>query len=239
MARGRSHICPIHRLCVGPVRPRPLKTLGGTLIKRRQVLHGRGDRACDQPSRNRLRRCVGAWSTAVPFGLNTRQMHSMAAAPTCSTSSTIPSTSMVCRSPTRRLRWAAPSAKRSSRSMTSRVSSSAVVGWRARCWQGSGAVPQRIPPADFDPALEKGTSDAAEWFAKIAPYDHDPAWWEGSADGPWRGERLARRLVARAASPTPCARCEEASLAHPIHPQSSTFSCKCQFCAFVLPHRDD
>ncbi|NJO23217.1 MAG: TRAP transporter substrate-binding protein DctP [Sphingomonadales bacterium] len=56
-----------------------------------------------------------------------------------------------------------------------------------------GVVPQQIPPADIYPALEKGTIDAAEWvgpyddeklgFAKIAPYYYYPGWWEGSANG--------------------------------------------------------
>jgi len=56
-----------------------------------------------------------------------------------------------------------------------------------------GVVPQQIPPADIYPALEKGTIDAAEWigpyddeklgFAKIAPYYYYPGWWEGCANG--------------------------------------------------------
>jgi TRAP-type mannitol/chloroaromatic compound transport system substrate-binding protein len=56
-----------------------------------------------------------------------------------------------------------------------------------------GVVPQQIPPADIYPALEKGTIDAAEWvgpyddeklgFSKIAPYYYYPGWWEGSANG--------------------------------------------------------
>ena len=56
-----------------------------------------------------------------------------------------------------------------------------------------GVVPQQIPPADIYPALEKGTIDAAEWigpyddeklgFVKIAPYYYYPGWWEGSANG--------------------------------------------------------
>ena len=47
-----------------------------------------------------------------------------------------------------------------------------------------GVVPQQIPPADIYPALEKGTIDAAEWigpyddeklgFVKIAPYYYYP-----------------------------------------------------------------
>jgi TRAP-type mannitol/chloroaromatic compound transport system substrate-binding protein len=56
-----------------------------------------------------------------------------------------------------------------------------------------GVVPQQIPPGDIYPALEKGTIDAAEWigpyddeklgFAKVAPYYYYPGWWEGSANG--------------------------------------------------------
>jgi TRAP-type mannitol/chloroaromatic compound transport system substrate-binding protein len=56
-----------------------------------------------------------------------------------------------------------------------------------------GVVPQQIPPSDIYPALEKGTIDAAEWigpyddeklgFVKIAPYYYYPGWWEGCANG--------------------------------------------------------
>jgi TRAP-type mannitol/chloroaromatic compound transport system substrate-binding protein len=56
-----------------------------------------------------------------------------------------------------------------------------------------GAVPQQLPPADIYPALEKGAIDAAEWigpyddeklgFVKIAPYYYYPGWWEGCANG--------------------------------------------------------
>src|SRR5215475_3264982 len=56
-----------------------------------------------------------------------------------------------------------------------------------------GVVPQQLPPGDIYPALEKGTIDAAEWigpyddeklgFVKIAPYYYYPGWWEGSANG--------------------------------------------------------
>ena len=54
-----------------------------------------------------------------------------------------------------------------------------------------GVVSQGIPGPDIYPALEKGTIDAAEWvgpyddeklgFAKVAPYYHFPGWWEGGA----------------------------------------------------------
>jgi TRAP-type mannitol/chloroaromatic compound transport system substrate-binding protein len=56
-----------------------------------------------------------------------------------------------------------------------------------------GVVAQQIPPGDIYPALEKGTIDAAEWigpyddeklgFLKVAPYYYYPGWWEGCANG--------------------------------------------------------
>jgi len=56
-----------------------------------------------------------------------------------------------------------------------------------------GVVPQQIAPGDIYPALERGAIDAAEWigpydderigFAKIAPYYYYPGWWEGCANG--------------------------------------------------------
>ena len=52
-----------------------------------------------------------------------------------------------------------------------------------------GAVPQQIAGGDIYPALEKGTIDAAEWigpyddqklgFNKVAKYYYYPGWWEG------------------------------------------------------------
>jgi len=52
-----------------------------------------------------------------------------------------------------------------------------------------GAVPQSIPGGEIYQALEKGTIDAAEWvgpyddqklgFNKVAPYYYYPGWWEG------------------------------------------------------------
>lgn len=51
-----------------------------------------------------------------------------------------------------------------------------------------GAIPQQIAGSDIYPALEKGTIDAAEWvapyddeklgFYKVAPYYYAPGWWE-------------------------------------------------------------
>lgn len=56
-----------------------------------------------------------------------------------------------------------------------------------------GVVPQQIPAGDVYTSLERGTIDAAEWvgpyddeklgFYKIAPYYYYPGWWEGSANG--------------------------------------------------------
>src|SRR5581483_11627448 len=52
-----------------------------------------------------------------------------------------------------------------------------------------GLVPQQLAAGDIYPALEKGTLDAAEWvgpyddeklgFAKVAKYYYYPGWWEG------------------------------------------------------------
>jgi len=55
--------------------------------------------------------------------------------------------------------------------------------------QKLGAVPQSIPGGEIYQSLEKGTIDAAEWvgpyddqklgFNKVAPYYYYPGWWEG------------------------------------------------------------
>src|SRR5215469_11344826 len=55
-----------------------------------------------------------------------------------------------------------------------------------------GVVPQQLAPGDIYSALEKGTIDAVEWigpaddeklgFHKIAKYYYYPAWWEGGAN---------------------------------------------------------
>jgi len=55
-----------------------------------------------------------------------------------------------------------------------------------------GVVPQQLAPGDIYAALEKGSLDAVEWvgphddeklgFYKIAKYYYYPAWWEGSAN---------------------------------------------------------
>src|SRR5256885_266954 len=56
-----------------------------------------------------------------------------------------------------------------------------------------GAVPQQLAGGDIYPALEKGTIDAAEWvgpyddeklgFVKVAKYYYNPGWWEGCGQG--------------------------------------------------------
>jgi TRAP-type mannitol/chloroaromatic compound transport system substrate-binding protein len=58
--------------------------------------------------------------------------------------------------------------------------------------QGLGAVPQSIPGGEIYQSLEKGTIDAAEWvgpyddqklgFNKVAPFYYYPGWWEGGPE---------------------------------------------------------
>ena len=55
-----------------------------------------------------------------------------------------------------------------------------------------GAVPQSIPAGEIYQSLEKGTLDAAEWvgpyddqklgFNKVAPFYYYPGWWEGGPE---------------------------------------------------------
>ena len=64
-------------------------------------------------------------------------------------------------------------------------------GLAGRVLSKLGAVPQQIAGGDIYPALEKGTIDAAEWvgpyddeklgFYKVAPHYYYPGWWEGGA----------------------------------------------------------
>jgi TRAP-type mannitol/chloroaromatic compound transport system substrate-binding protein len=64
-------------------------------------------------------------------------------------------------------------------------------GYAGTVLQRLGVVPQLIPGGDIYPSLEKGTIDAAEWvgpyddeklgFNKVAPIYHFPGWWEGGA----------------------------------------------------------
>ncbi len=54
-----------------------------------------------------------------------------------------------------------------------------------------GVIPQQVPPGDIYPSLEKGALDAVEFvgpvddeklgFQKVAKYYYYPGWWEGSA----------------------------------------------------------
>jgi len=64
-------------------------------------------------------------------------------------------------------------------------------GFAGLVLQKLGVVPQLIAGGDIYPSLEKGTIDAAEWvgpyddeklgFNKVAPIYHFPGWWEGGA----------------------------------------------------------
>jgi TRAP-type mannitol/chloroaromatic compound transport system substrate-binding protein len=66
-----------------------------------------------------------------------------------------------------------------------------VGGFAGRVCQRLGAVPQNIPGGEIYQALEKGTIDACEWvgpyddqklgFNKVAPHYYYPGWWEGGA----------------------------------------------------------
>jgi TRAP-type mannitol/chloroaromatic compound transport system substrate-binding protein len=62
-------------------------------------------------------------------------------------------------------------------------------GFAGQALQRLGLVPQQIAAGDIYPALERGTIDAAEWvgpyddeklgFAKVAPFYYYPGFWEG------------------------------------------------------------
>jgi TRAP-type mannitol/chloroaromatic compound transport system, periplasmic component len=62
-------------------------------------------------------------------------------------------------------------------------------GFAGKVVERLGVVPQQIAGGDIYPALEKGTIDAAEWvgpyddeklgFFKVAKYYYYPGWWEG------------------------------------------------------------
>lgn len=66
-----------------------------------------------------------------------------------------------------------------------------VGGFAGQVLSKLGVVPQQIAGGDIYPALEKGTIDAAEWvgpyddeklgFHKVAKFYYYPGWWEGSA----------------------------------------------------------
>jgi TRAP-type mannitol/chloroaromatic compound transport system substrate-binding protein len=62
-------------------------------------------------------------------------------------------------------------------------------GLAGQVLQKLGGVPQQLAGGDIYPALERGTIDAAEWvgpyddeklgFNKVAPFYYYPGWWEG------------------------------------------------------------
>src|SRR5438552_15144654 len=68
-----------------------------------------------------------------------------------------------------------------------------VGGFAGTILQRLGSVPQQLAAGDIYPALEKGTIDAAEWvgpyddeklgFVKVAKYYYYPGWWEGCGQG--------------------------------------------------------
>ena len=65
-------------------------------------------------------------------------------------------------------------------------------GFGGKVLERIGGVPQNIPAGEIYPALEKGTIDAAEWvgpyddlklgFNKVAPFYYYPGWWEGGPE---------------------------------------------------------
>ena len=68
-----------------------------------------------------------------------------------------------------------------------------VGGFAGTILQRVGVVPQQLAAGDIYPSLEKGTIDAAEWvgpyddeklgFQKVAKYYYYPGWWEGCGQG--------------------------------------------------------
>ena len=68
-----------------------------------------------------------------------------------------------------------------------------VGGFAGTILQRLGVVPQQLAAGDIYPALEKGTIDAAEWvgpyddeklgFVKVAQNYYYPGWWEGCGQG--------------------------------------------------------
>ncbi len=64
-------------------------------------------------------------------------------------------------------------------------------GFAGKVLTRMGGVPQNIPGGEIYQALEKGTIDATEWvgpyddeklgFNKVAPFYYYPGWWEGGA----------------------------------------------------------
>ena len=66
-----------------------------------------------------------------------------------------------------------------------------VGGFAGKVMSKLGAVPQMIPGGEIYQALERGTIDAVEWvgpyddeklgFQRVAPFYYYPGWWEGGA----------------------------------------------------------
>jgi len=92
-----------------------------------------------------------------------------------------------------------------------------IAGLAGMVMQKLGAVPQQIAGGDIYPALERGTIDAAEWvgpyddeklgFAKVAPYYYYPGWWEGGPaihlfinQGKWKELPKAYQAILTAAA---------------------------------------
>ena len=92
-----------------------------------------------------------------------------------------------------------------------------IAGIAGQVLQKLGVVPQQIPGGDIYPALERGTIDAAEWvgpyddeklgFQKVAPFYYYPGFWEGSAQtafffnlGKWNELPKNYKAIAQAAA---------------------------------------
>ena len=66
-----------------------------------------------------------------------------------------------------------------------------IAGFAGKIMERMGVVPQSLPGGEIYSALDKGTIDAAEWvgpyddqklgFVKVAPFYYYPGFWEGSA----------------------------------------------------------
>ena len=136
------------------------------------------------------------FGTALPFGLNSRQMLRgciMPAATSCSTSCWRSTTASARRPATPARRWAAGSARRSRRSTTSRVSSSGSAALPARSSPSSASCRSSLPAATSIRRSRRARIDAAEWvgpyddeklgFQKVARYYYYPGWWEGCGQG--------------------------------------------------------
>ena len=92
-----------------------------------------------------------------------------------------------------------------------------IAGFAGAIMQQLGVVPQNLPGGEIYQALEKGTIDAAEWvgpyddqklgFVKVAPNYYYPGFWEGSAQldffintRAWEGLSAENKAILEAAS---------------------------------------